>query len=121
MALSDMMETLAHTCVLMERRRVPDGEGGWTGETQWEESVSFKAYAARDNSMQAVAAMKQGVTSVYTVNVEQDAPLELGDYYKDTETGETFRVTSEPNEKKTPATSRLNLKSFTAEKKALPA
>ena len=53
--------------VMLEKKRVPDGEGGFT--TDWAEGVQFKAAISFDSSMQARTAEKQGVTSLYTVTV----------------------------------------------------
>ena len=46
--------------VMLEKKRVPDGEGGFT--TDWAEGVQFKAAISFDSSMQARTAEKQGVT-----------------------------------------------------------
>lgn len=116
--LSPMMESLAHECVLLVKTPVSDGEGGWTNG--WADGPTFKTYPAIDSSIQARRAEKEGVTSLYSVMVPQNVPISLGDFYRDTVTDETFHVTSNPDEKKTPETSTLGVKGFTAEKKALP-
>lgn len=118
MALSPMMESLAHDCVLLVKTPVPDGEGGWSNG--WADGPTFKTYPALDSSMQARRAEKEGVTSLFTVLVPQNVPISLGDVYRDTATDETFHVTSTPEEKQTPEMSALGVKSFTAEKKVLP-
>lgn len=46
--------------------------------------------------------------------------MKFNDYFRDRETGETYRVTSNPEEKKAPKVSTLPLKFFTAERRALP-
>lgn len=118
MTISPMMESLAHECTLLVKTPVSDGEGGWTNG--WADGPAFKTYPALDSSIQARRAEKEGVSSLYTVLVPQNVPISLGDYYRDDKTGETFHVTSNPEEKETPATSTLGVKSFTAEKKGLP-
>jgi hypothetical protein len=66
--------------VMLEKKRVPDGEGGFT--TDWAEGVQFKAAISFDSSMQARTAEKQGVTSLYTVTVPLNCKLEYHDTIK---------------------------------------
>lgn len=119
MPLSPMMESMAHDCVAMDRRTIPDGEGGYT--IGYAEGAEFRCYPSLDSSMQARKAAKEGVTSLYTVLIPRNIPLQVGDVYKDKTEDAYFRVTSRPDEKHTPETSTLQLKAFAAEKlEALP-
>ena len=86
-----LLNDFARPCVLMEKHREPDGAGGY------------------------------GVTSVYSALVDKAVPIEYGDYFRDTETGTTYRVTSNPEEKQAPRSASFTLKYFTAERKELPA
>ena len=113
-----LLNDFARTCVLMEKTRVPDGEGGYT--IDWTEGATFQNYQALDTSMEARRAEKEGVTSVYSALVDKALPIEYGDYFKDTETGLTYRVTSNPYEKESPKSATFSLKYFTAERKELP-
>ena len=113
-----LLSDFARTCVLMEKTRVPDGEGGYT--IDWAEGATFQNYQALDTSMEARRAEKEGVTSVYSALVGKALPIEYGDYFKDTETGLTYRVTSNPSEKESPKSATLAMKYFTAERKELP-
>ena len=116
--MSPMMESMAHSCVLLKQTQTPDGEGGCVAT--WTDGAAFKAYPARDTSMRARIAEQQGVASVYTVLVPRNVSVEVGNYYRDETENAIFHVTSRPDEKKTPALSTLNLKAFTAEKAELP-
>lgn len=113
-----LLDDFARKCVLMEKNRTSDGESGYY--VTWTEGVEFKNFQALDTSMEARRAEKEGVTSVYSSLVEKAVPIEYGDYFKDLSTGETYRVTSNPEEKQAPISSTLPLKFFTAERKALP-
>ena len=113
-----LLNDFARACVLMEKTRVPDGEGGYT--IDWTEGATFQNYQALDTSMEARRAEKEGVTSVYSALVDKALPIEYGDYFKDTETGLTYRVTSNPSEKESPKSATFSLKYFTAERKELP-
>lgn len=113
-----LLSDFARQCVLMEKTRVPDGEGGYT--VSWAEGVSFENYQALDTSMEARRAEKEGVTSLYSALVDKTLPIEYNDYFKDTTTGLTYRVTSNPSEKEAPKSATFALKYFTAERKELP-
>lgn len=114
-----LLDDFAKKCVLMEKNRISDGEGGWS--TQWTEGAEFENYQNLDTSMEARRAEREGVTSVYSALVNKSVPIEYGDYFR--EGGVTYRVTSSPEEKNAPksagATIRA-LKYFTAERKELP-
>lgn len=113
-----LLDDFARPCVLMEKTRVPDGEGGYT--VSWAEGVTFYNYQALDSSMEARRAEKEGVTSLYSALVDKTLPIEYNDYFKDTTTGLTYRVTSSPSEKESPKSATFALKYFTAERKELP-
>ena len=113
-----LLSYFERSCVLMEKTRVPDGEGGYT--IDWTDGVSFQNYQALDTSMEARRAEKEGVTSVYSALVDKDVPIEYGDYFKEKESGTVYRVTSNPDEKKAPKSASFTLKFFTAERAVLP-
>lgn len=113
-----LLDDFSHTCVLLEKKRLPDGEGGYTVE--WTDGAEFKNYQALDTSMEARRAEKEGVTSVYSALVDKAVPIEYNDYFRDTESGDTYRVASEPSEKQSPKSASFSLKFFTAEKRELP-
>ena len=113
-----LLNDFARPCVLMEKTRVEDGESGYI--IDWKDGVSFQNYQALDTSMEARRAEKDGVTSVYSALVDKALPIEYGDYFKDTLTGLTYRVTSKPSEKESPKSATFALKYFSAERKELP-
>lgn len=106
-------------CVLLERKRIPDGEGGWAGE-KWTEGLSFTAAIVPDTSMQARVAEKQGVTSIYTVTTDKNAKLEYHDVFKRLEDGKIFRVTRDGDDVQTPARSTFQFSQVAAEEWELP-
>ena len=99
--------------VMLEKKRVPDGEGGFT--TDWAEGVHFKAAISFDSSMQARTAEKQGVTSLYTVTVPINAKLEYHDVIKRERDGKIFRITSDGGDKVTPGSASFQFAQVTAE------
>lgn len=116
-----LLDAFARRCARMEKTCVPDGAGGLL--TAWAEGEEFTVYQALDSAMEARRADKEGVASVYTALVDQAVSLAYMDYYLDKASGRTYRVTSNPEERKAPqaagATIR-GLKCFTAERKELP-
>ena len=113
-----LLDDYARPCVLMVRSAVPGGEGG--NSTKWEAGEALTVHMARNDATEARRAEKETSTSVFSALVRRDAPIRYGDFFKDTETGETYRVTSAPDEKQSPRSATFALKSFTAEKEALP-
>lgn len=113
-----LLDDFARTCVLLEKTRRPDGEGGYIVE--WTDGAEFQIYQALDTSMEARRAEKEGVASLYSALVKTDVPIRYNDYFWDAVTGETYRVTSDPAEKVSPKSASFSLKYFTAERKAPP-
>ena len=116
-----LLDDFARPCVLLDKSRVPDGESGYI--TTWAEGAEFYNYQALDTSMEARRAEKEGVTSVYSALVNKAVPIEYGDYFRDKTTGDTYRVTSNPEERSAPKSAGpmiQGLKFFTVERKELP-
>lgn len=105
---------LNNKCVLMEKTRKPDGEGGWAVE--WTPGAEFDAAIILDTSMQSRIAEKEGVTSVYTVTTRRANPLSFHDVFKRLSDGAVFRVTSNGNDKQSPAVGTLDMCQVTAER-----
>lgn len=95
-----LIEESMDDVVLMDKVRVPDGEGGFI--TTWTEGAEFRASITFDTSLQARIVDKQGVTSLYTVTVGKNAILEYHDVLKRVRDGKVFRVTSDGDDKETP-------------------
>ena len=108
-----LLTTAMKDVVMLEKKRVPDGEGGFT--SQWADGVRFKAAIVFDSSMEARAAEKDGVASMYTVTVPKNAKLEYHDVIKRLEDGKVFRITSDGDDKMTPESSTFQVIQVTAE------
>lgn len=110
MSLIDYMKS---KCILMEKKRTPDGAGGFT--VKWDDGVTIDAAIVFDTSMQARMAEQQGVTSLYTITVSRNIPLEYHDVLKRVSDGKIFRITSDNDDKISPAVSTLDIRQCTAE------
>ncbi len=115
MALLDKFKSAV--CFL-EKTRVPDGEGGFT--TEWAEGATFMAAVTYDTSIEARAAEKQGVTSLYTITTARSVVLEYHDVLKRIYDGKIFRVTSDGEDKATPESTALDMRQVTAEEWRIP-
>ncbi len=112
MSMSLLDESMER-CVLLDKVRKPDGEGGYTYE--WTESVEFDAAIVFDSSMAARAAAKDGVTSLYTVTLPRGFRVEFHDVFRRLSDGKIFRITSDGDDKKTPARASFAISQVTAE------
>lgn len=108
-----LIRDFAADCVMLERQRVPDGEGGFT--TEWVEGEAFGAAISFNNSMEARVAEKQGVTSLYTVTTEKSRVLKFHDVFKRLTDGKVFRVTSDGDDVLTPPRATFQFSQATAE------
>ena len=102
----------------MTKERVPDGVGGFI--TTWTEGAEFSATSRLDNSTVAKIAQAQGVTAVYTIITRKNLTLEFHDVIKRVRDGKIFRVTSDGDDKRTPSTATLDMRSVSAEEWSLP-
>lgn len=107
--LSEAMEE----CTMLDKRTVQDGYGGYI--TQWADGASFNAAIVLDTSMEARIAEKQGVTGLYTITTTKALNLQYHDVFRRVRDGKIFRVTSDGDDKHTPASAGLNMRQVSAE------
>ena len=113
-----LLEEAKEKCVILDKKRVPDGEGGFI--TEWTEGAEFKAAIVFNTSMEARLAEKQGVTSLYTVTISRNAMLEYHDVFRRLKDGKIFRVTSDGDDSYTPASTDLDMRQCLAEEYQIP-
>ena len=115
----NLIEEMKEPCVLMEKNRVSDGEGGFI--TTWKDGAEFNAAISLITSMRAVIAERQGMSRIYTVTTDKNAMLEFHDVFRRAEDGQVFRVTSEGKDVQTPKNSAIMpFSQVTAEEWELP-
>lgn len=100
-------------CVFMEKKKTPDGSGGYN--TEWTEGEQFMAAIVRDTSTEARIAEAAGTVELYTVTVSRSVHLAYHAVIKRLSDGKTFRITSDNSEKKTPACTTLDIAQSNAE------
>lgn len=112
-----LIDAFKEPCVVMNKAKVSDGEGGFT--TAWQEGAEFDAAIVRDTSLQARIAEKDGLTNTYTVTTSANAALEFHDVFKRKSDGQVFRVTSNGDDKRTPSTASFQFEQVNAEEWSL--
>lgn len=107
--LSDAMEK----CIFLNKTKTADGYGGYIDT--YADGVEFQAAITFDTSIEARVGEKQGVTSRYTVTTSRAMVLEYHDIFRRARDGKIFRVTSDGDDKFTPASTALDMRQVTAE------
>ena len=112
-ARMSLVDNFKEPCTLLERSRVPDGEGGWT--TGWADGSQFSAAIVRNSTLAARVAEREGLTNVYTVTTSPNANLEFHDVFRRDRDGQVFRVTSNGDDVQTPAQATFQFQQVSAE------
>ena len=111
MSLIDVMK---EECVMLDKRTVPDGMGGFTPE--WVDGAPFMAAIIKDNTLAARVAEKQGVTELYTITVDKGLELDFHDVIRRLSDDAIFRVTSNIDDSETPSVATFQIGQVTAER-----
>lgn len=114
MAFQGLMSYYVAECTLLEKARVPDGEGGWT--VSWTDGMKFQAAITHDDTMQARVAESEGMGSTFSVFTDKSMPLDYHDVFRRESDGQVFRVTSQGGDEVTPDSSNLDLCKVSAER-----
>lgn len=100
-------------CVILDKVTASDDYGGII--TTWTDGARIKAVIVLDSSMQARIAEQQGVTAMYTITTQRGINLQYHDVLKRLRDGKIFRVTSDGDDKLTPASATLDMRQVSAE------
>lgn len=114
----NLLEAFGRTCTVMEQTPQPDGAGG--SFTAWQPGASFTACFGLASSVEGEQAQQVIARETYGILTNAEAQIHYDDRFVDNLTGESYRAASHPEAKRTPGTSLLNLKYFTAVKEVLP-
>lgn len=108
-----LLELSMEKCIKLDKTTVNDGYGGYN--TIWREGFTFECAITFDTSMEARKADEAGVTSLYTVTTKRNLTLEYHDVFRRLRDGKVFRVTSDGDDKYTPASATLDMRQVTCE------
>lgn len=109
MLLQESMED----CVMLNKQTSSDGYGGYI--TTWADGAEFKAAIVLDTSIEAKMAEQQGVTGIYTITTSRALNLQYHDVFRRARDGKIFRVTSDGDDKLTPASATLDMRQVSGE------
>lgn len=112
--LSEAMED----CVIMDKTTTPDGYGGYI--TTYTPGAEIKAAIVLNTSLESLRAQKDGVTAVYTITTTKALNLQYHDVIKRLSDNKIFRIKSDGDDKKTPASAGLNMRQVSAEEWEIP-
>lgn len=113
MAFVGLMNDFVEDCILVEKTRTPDGEGGW--RVTWVDGMEFKAAITYDTTLQARLAESEGMQATYTVTTEKSMKLDYHDVFRRVRDGQIFRVTSQGGDKMTPKSASFQVSQVAAE------
>lgn len=105
-------------CTMIDRRTESDGYGGY--RIIWTDGAEFDAAIAFNSSMEARAAQAAGATEMYTVTTRKNINLNYHDVFRRESDGKVFRVKSDGDDNKTPASAALNMRAVEAEEWVIP-
>lgn len=113
-----LLEEAYEDFVIIDKVTQPDGYGGV--ETVWKDGATIQGAMVHNTSIQAKTAMEMGVTSVYTLTVRKDIELDYHTVLRRESDKQIFRLTTNSDDKKTPASAGLNMRQYDAEEFVLP-
>lgn len=113
-----LIDAFSEAFVMLVQADTDDNYGGF-GST-FTEGDEFQAASVLDSSVQAKTAAVQGVTALYTITTSRSVNLKFHDVIKRKSDGKIFRITSDGDDKKTPATTLLDMRHVSAEEWELP-
>lgn len=110
----DLIKSMMTPCVMIEKKRVPNGQGGT--RTEYVEGAEFLAAITKNKTLEAVRAEKEGVTELYLVTTEKGVGLDFGETLKRKSDGAKFRVTSNARDSETPKAASFTFERVRAER-----
>ena len=113
-----LMDEYTVGCVLLTRRVIPDGVGGY--RTVWTDGIEFSAAWEYESAPEITVAEQQGVERTYRIYVNKTLDLDYHDAFRRVENGQVYRVTNPGTDRHTPRFSRLNKRLIEVEKWELP-
>ena len=108
-----LLDEAMESCVMLDKTTTQDGYGGKTNT--WVKGAEFNAAVVFDSSLEARVASVQGVKNLYTVTTRKNMTLEYHDVFMRLRDEKIFRVTSDGDDKATPASATLNMRVVSAE------
>ncbi len=116
--MMSLLQEAFEECTMLDKTTAPDGYGGFT--SVYSDGAGFSCAIVLDNSIEARRAAVEGVTALYTITTRRSINLQYHDVFRRERDGKIFRVTSDGDDKKTPASAGLDMRQVSAEEWKLP-
>ena len=104
--------------IVQNKSVVDDGYGGTT--TVWTDGATIQGAMTYDNSAQMKTAQALSSKAAYTFTVRKNIELDFHTVVKRAKDNALFRLITNSDDKKTPATAGLNMRQYTAEDFTFP-
>ena len=108
------MEDFFEPMCVMNWVSKPNGLGSFVWE--WEDGFSFDGGIVLNTTTEMQIAQQSGSKGIYTLTTTLEMPFENGDIVKRMRDEALFKITSDPNDKKTPAISDIKGMQVTMER-----
>lgn len=113
-----LFERFYEPCIRLDRTEEPDGYGG--RNVFWRDAGEFEAAIVRDRTGVVVIAEASEMNRTFTVTAPVGTGLRFHEAFRRKADGQTFRVTSTPEDKTTPEAATFQFEQVTAEAWELP-
>ena len=100
------------------RSVVSDGEGGYI--TTWTDGAVVKRSLTLGSAQEAREALSQRLNATFTVALPIDTPVKRDDYLQSVDTGDIYRIATNPQDNRTPPEAVYQCLYCTAERTELP-
>lgn len=108
-----LLDSAFEDVIIVDKVTTDDGYGGVV--PTWKDGAKISAAIVYDTSNETRIAQALGSTSLYTVTVRKNVDLDYHTVLKRVSDEKIFRITSNSDENKTPASATLNMKQYSAE------
>lgn len=116
--LDGLLEELQQEFQMLTKTRVSDGQFG--NRVVWVPGITFTGTLEYEGAPEVVVAEQQGVSRVYRIYVDKTLDLDVHEVFRDTDSGQVYRVTNPGTNRVTPPRSLLNKRLIEIEKWELP-
>ena len=113
-----LLEEAFKDFTVINKAVVDDGYGGT--KTTWTDGATIRGAIVIDTSAQMKTAQALGSAIAYTFTVSRDTELDYHTVIRRNSDSKIFRLTSDTDDKETPASAGLNMRQYTAEEFVLP-
>lgn len=113
-----LMEQFKTACVRLVSATENDGAGG--RRTTWTESGSFYASIVEKSHTEPENAERKHAKAFYDIFLPRNEKIAYHDVFRRISDGKVFRVTSNPDDKKTPLLAHMSFAIVSAEEWRLP-